>query len=192
LLIREQPIVTVIRGNSNRVLQSHRERDRDFTHAKRKLFLSHFAATGNVSASATHAGVAFSTAYDRRREDPAFRDAWALAEENAVITLRAEMVRRSLELLAATTPDEVAVASLPGLDCRTILHLLKYHEKGLGKEPGDRRPERSDASEAAARLSKLMERMRAEHKRELEQKRAAKAARAAGAATALKAENSGT
>lgn len=169
----------VIRGNSHRVLQEHQDSDRSFTHAKRMAFLSHFAATGNVSASARLAGVVFSTAYDRRRRDPAFKAAWALAEENAVLTLRAEMVRRSLELLRAATPDEVAAATLPGLDCHTILHLLKYHEKGLGKEPGDRRPERSDAGEAAARLTKLMVRLRAEHERDLKVKKAARAARAA-------------
>nr|WP_314442875.1 hypothetical protein [uncultured Sphingomonas sp.] len=174
--------MAVIRGNSNRVLQAHREPQRNFTHAKRKQFLGHFAATGNVSESARTAGVPLSTAYDRRRVDHAFRDAWALAEENAVITLRAEMVRRSLELLQAATPDEVALATLPGLDCRTIMVLLKMHEKGLGKGPGERRPQRSDPKEAAARLAKLLDRMRAEHKRELAVKRAAKAARAAGAA----------
>jgi hypothetical protein len=113
-----------------------------------------------------------------------FANAFILAEEMGVENLKAELVRRSLALLQATTPDEVALASLPGLDCQFILNLLKQHENNLGKLNGDRRPQRSDASEAAGRLQKLLERMRLEHKKELAAKRAAKAARAAGAAMA--------
>jgi len=168
-----------IRATKNRVLHSHRDGTKAFSLAKQTKFLAHFAATGNVVQAAEAAGIGRSTPYHRRQIDPAFRAAFALAEENAVITLRAEMVRRSLELLAATTPDGVAAASLPGLDCRTIMILLKQHEQGLGKGPGERRPERADAGEAAARLAKLLTRMRAERKLELLKAREAKRARAA-------------
>jgi hypothetical protein len=72
-----------------------------------------------------------------------------------------------MQLLTATTPDEKALAELPGLDCQTNLHLLKCHEKGVGKGPGDRQPQRSDPNKAAARLHKLMDRMGAEHERQV-------------------------
>jgi hypothetical protein len=114
--------------------------------------------------------------YDRLQHDEAFAGAFHVAEEAGVQNLRAELVRRSLALLQATTPDEVALATLPGLDCGLILNLLRQHERALGEGSGDRRPRRSDAKEAAARLAKLLERMRAEHKRELASKRKAKAA----------------
>src|SRR5689334_4576969 len=105
--------MTIIRTTKGRTMQAHGDRASDFTQAKMRTFLGQFAATGNVRASAAEAGVSTSTIYMRRQRDPAFRDAFAVAEENAIVTLRAEMVRRSLTLLAATTPDEVAAASLP-------------------------------------------------------------------------------
>ncbi|WP_338501145.1 hypothetical protein V6R86_00560 [Sphingomonas kaistensis] len=128
-------------------------------------------ATCNLGMSADAAGVDRRVIYDRLRHDEAFASAFHVAEETGVQNLRAELVRR----LQAVTPDEVAPASLPGLDSNFILNLLKQHERSLGVESGDRRPRRSNAAEAAARLAKLMERMREEHRRELAAKRAAKA-----------------
>ncbi len=125
--------------------------------------------------SAAAAGVDRRVIYDRLRHDAAFASAFHVAEETGIQNLRAELVRRSLALLQAVTPDEVALASLPGLDSNFILNLLKQHERSLGVESGDRRPRRSNAAEAAARLAKLMERTREEHRRELAAKRAAKA-----------------
>jgi hypothetical protein len=168
-----------IRKNKGRVLVAAAARADLFDDAKQAVFLGHFAATCNLLQSAAAAGVSRKTVYQRRRFDEAFAEAFARAEESGVECLRGEMVRRSLALLRAATPDEVALASLPGLDCHTIMNLLDHHERGLGKASGERRPRRSDASEAAARLKKLLERMRAEHKRELALKRAAKAAGAA-------------
>ena len=155
-------------------------RESCFTPDKQAIFLAHFAATCNLTESAKEAGVGRRVVYGARIRDEDFRHAFALAEENGIISLRAEMARRSMQLLEAVTPDEKALAALPGLDCNTILHLLKYHERGVGKGPGERQPRDVDAGEAAARLAKLLERMRAEHRIELEKKRAAKAARVSG------------
>lgn len=166
-----------IRASRGRRLVSVTPRANEFTDAQQHIFLGHFAATCNLGQSAVAAGVRRGVIYDRLQHDEAFAAAFHVAEETGVTNLRAELVRRSLALLQATTPDEVALASLGGLDASFILNLLKQHERSLGAEAGDRRPRRSDASEAAARLAKLLERMRAEHKRELAAKRAAKAAR---------------
>jgi hypothetical protein len=156
-----------------------------FTDAQQAVFLGHFAATCNLGQGAAAAGVDRRVIYDRLRHDEAFAAAFHAAEETGVANLRAELVRRSLALLQAATPDEVALASLPGLDCHFILNLLKQHERALGQQSGDRRPRRSDASEAAARLAKLLERMRAEHERELAAKRVARAAAAASTGAGL-------
>jgi hypothetical protein len=164
-----------MRGTKQRIVQERKVRESCFTPDKQALFLAHFAATCNLTESAKLAGVGRRVVYCARVRDEAFRQAFAVAEENGIISLRAEMARRSMQLLDAVTPEEKALAALPGLDCNTILHLLKYHEKGAGKGPGDRQPQRSDPNEAAARLQKLLVRMRAEHKRELALKRAARA-----------------
>ena len=164
-----------IRKSKGRRLVGMADRPNLFTDAQQIVFLGHFAATCNLGQSAAVAGVSRKVIYERLRRDGAFAAAFAQAEETGVANLRAELVRRSLALLEAATPDEAALASLPGLDCHFILNLVQQHEKGLGKASGDRRPRRSDASEAAARLAKLLERMRLEHKQELAAKRAAKA-----------------
>lgn len=168
--------MVIVKGTKQRIVQERKVRETCFTPDKQALFLAHFAATCNLTESANVAGVGRRVVYGARVRDEAFRHAFALAEENGIISLRAEMARRSMQLLMAVTPEEKALAALPGLDCNTILHLLKYHEKGVGKGPGDRQPQRADLKEAAARLAKLLERMREEHKRELAVKRAARAA----------------
>lgn len=170
-----EPVLT-IRASKGRQLVKMAARPNLFTDQQQAVFLSHFAATCNLGQSATAAGVRRSVIYDRLQHDDAFAGAFHVAEEAGVQNLRAKLVRRSLALLQATTPDEVALPTLPGLDCGLILNLLRQHERALGEGSGDRRPRRSDAKEAAGRLAKLLERMRAEHKRELASKRKAKAA----------------
>ncbi len=165
-----------IRQSKGRRLVAMASRPNLFTDGQQKIFLGHFAATCNLGQSASAAGVRRGVIYDRLEHDEAFAAAFHVAEENGVVTLRAELLRRSLALLEAATPDEAALANIEGLDARFILNLLKQHERALGNEAGDRRPRRSDAKEAAARLAKLMDRMREEHKRELAAKRKAKAA----------------
>ena len=103
-----------IRGHKDRVLISQPDRKGAFTATKQALFLEHFAAPCNLQESARVAGVSHQTIYNRRYADPAFRDAFARAEENGILSLRAELVRRSLQLLSAATPDEKALAELPG------------------------------------------------------------------------------
>lgn len=166
-----------IRSSKGRVLVAMKARPSLFTDDQQARFLQHFSATCNLGESAAAAGVSRKTIYDRLRRDQPFADAFAVAEEHGVGNLRAELVRRSLALLQATTPDEQALASLPGLDCRFILNLLQQHERALHQRNGDRRPARSDASVAAGRLAALMERMGAERKKEVALAQAARAAR---------------
>lgn len=163
-----------IRASRGRRLVAMTPRKNEFTDAQQKIFLGQFAATCNLGRSALEAGVKRAVIYDRLEHDEAFAAAFHVAEENGVLSLRAELVRRSLALLQAATPDEAGLASLEGLDAKFILNLVMQHERALGTGAGDRRPRKSDASEAAGRLAKLMDRMREEHKRELAAKRAAK------------------
>lgn len=60
-------------------------------------FLAALAETGNVRLSCLSAGVDWTTAYDRRRADPDFAAAWAVAIEEAADLLEAEARRRAVE-----------------------------------------------------------------------------------------------
>jgi hypothetical protein len=158
-------------AGKNCELQQRRERKNEFGLARQKTFLSVFAGSGNITAAAKEVGVSLSTVWMRRQDDEQFRLAFKQAQDNAVTLLRAELVRRGLELLQAATPDEQAAPALAGSDAKFILSLVQQHERGIGRELGDVKPRRSDASEAAARLQALLIRMRLERKRELELKR---------------------
>ena len=161
----------MIRETKGHKLQYQQTQHQEFTHERQEQFLTLFSATSNVRYCAREVGIATSTIHHRRRSDPAFRTAFAAAQEQAVISLRAELVSRGLALLNATTPDEAAEAALSGMDAKLILSLIGQYERSLGKEPGDIKPQRSDAKEAAARLQALLLRMRLERKREMEERR---------------------
>jgi hypothetical protein len=168
-------VADVIRETRGHQLQAQESQHQEFTQERQERFLTLFSATSNIRYSARELGIATSTIHHRRRSDPAFRAAFAAAQEQAVVSLRAELVSRGLSLLNACTPDEAAEAALAGMDAKLILSLIGQYERSLGKEPGDIKPQRSDAAQAAARLHALMTRMRAERKRELEKKRSRRA-----------------
>lgn len=73
--------------------------------------------------------------------------------------------------MRAATPAEADGAAYAGMDAKFLLSLVAQHERHAGHEVGDQNPRRSDASEAAARLSALLIRMRQERKREQDRKR---------------------
>jgi hypothetical protein len=152
-------------------VQLREEGAQDFTEARQRLFLTKFAGTANVKDSAREAGVAVSTITGRRRSDPRFRAAFDEAQAEAVVILRAELVRRGLELLQCTGANDRSVTTLQGMDAKFLLQLIDKHERSMSHPLGDIKPQRSDAAQAAARLHALMTRMRAERKRELEKKR---------------------
>jgi hypothetical protein len=153
-------------GGNGCELQRRRERKNEFGLERQKKFLSALANSGNITASAEKVGVSLSTVWTRRKDDEEFRRAFKEAQDNAVILLRAELVRRGIELMQAASPDEVALPALAGMDAKFILSLVVQHERAQGQELGDVKPKRSDASEAAQRLLVLMQRMRAERERE--------------------------
>lgn len=150
--------VEIAAGN-RRALQV-RARINGFDARKRMVFLKHFAATGNATASAKTAGVAVSTTYMRRARDALFRAQWAEALDQGYARLEAELVRRASAAMAgAAEPieaDETAANGLAGLDAKFLLSLLEFRRRGLGAGPGDRFPQRSDLDAVRARLEKKM------------------------------------
>ncbi len=160
-----------ISGGNQREVQLRSGRANEFGLERQKAFLSAFAESCNIRASARKVGVGVTTVYRRRSEDAEFRAAFAAAQDNATAFLKAELVRRGLELLRAATPEQAEEAALPGMDAKFLLSLIAQHERNVGREIGDQNPKKSDATEAAARLQALLIRMRMEHKRELEERR---------------------
>ncbi|UUR07624.1 hypothetical protein [Sphingomonas glaciei] len=158
-------------GGNGCELQRRGERANEFGLERQQAFLALFAESCNISESARQVGVAVSTVYKRRRDDEQFRIAFATAQDHATALLKAELVRRGLELLRAATPAETDGAALAGMDAKFLLSLVAQHERSVGKELGDIKPQRSDAGEAAKRLQALLIRMRLERKREMEERR---------------------
>lgn len=68
---------------------------RKWTPQRRKVFLDHLRASGNVTAAAEAARISRSSAYARRASDAAFRRAWDDAVEGALDDLEAELHRRA-------------------------------------------------------------------------------------------------
>ena len=64
---------------------------------RRSTFLAEFCKRGNVSQSASVAGVSRKTAYAWREEDPEFAEQWEQALETAIDGLEAEAWRRGQE-----------------------------------------------------------------------------------------------
>jgi hypothetical protein len=143
----------------------------EFTAERQQAFLSAFAESCNTRASARKAGVGVSTVYSWRRDDPDFRVAFAAAQDHATTLVKAELVRRGLELLRSATPAKADRAAFTGMDAKFLLSLVVQHERNVGREVGDQNPKRSDAGEAAKRLQALLVRMRLERKREMEERR---------------------
>nr|WP_314442525.1 hypothetical protein [uncultured Sphingomonas sp.] len=160
----------IVGGNGCEV-QRRGERKNEFGLERQQAFLSLFAESCNIGAAARKIGVSPSTIHRRRREDLEFRAAFAAAQDHATALLKAELVRRGLELLRAATPKQADGAALAGMDAKFLLSLVAQHERNVGRELGDQNPRRSDAKEAAARLQALLIRMRLERKREQEKKR---------------------
>lgn len=161
-------------GGNGCELQRRGERANEFGLERQQAFLTHFAESCNIKASAKKVGVVPSTIYKRRHDDADFRAAFATAQDHATALLKNELVRRGLELLRAATPAEADGAALAGMDAKFLLSLVAQHERNVGRELGDQKPQRSDAGEAAKRLQALLVRMRLERKRELEERRIAR------------------
>jgi hypothetical protein len=69
---------------------------RKFTKDRREAFLRALADTGIVTVAAGVAGVTRARAYQVRKEDPVFAEAWDEAEEQAADALEAEAWRRAV------------------------------------------------------------------------------------------------
>lgn len=79
-----------------------------------KTFLSTLSATANVRRAAAAAGFSTSAAYARRRQWPAFRDAWDAALDDGITQLEWLLVEHATNLMRPTPPAGDATPGTEG------------------------------------------------------------------------------
>jgi len=121
------PLLLVNRRGAEWQLQRSR-RKRPFCRARKQAFLDHFAATCNVEAACTAAGVGTTSVYRHLRTDPAFARGFQEALETGYPTLQAEALRIQLAEQAAyrIAPDPAAEAQ----SFDRSLALLREYNRG--------------------------------------------------------------
>ncbi|MCD2323347.1 hypothetical protein LQ953_04875 [Sphingomonas sp. IC-56] len=102
---------------------------RGWTQAKRAAFLAELAQTANVSASAAVVGLCFQGAYQLRKRDPGFADAWEQAICDAYETVEMLLLERSIVGLGSEAPEGVDTSRLEKLSERGMLALLGQHRQ---------------------------------------------------------------
>lgn len=144
--------------NCNRRLQKRRKRHNIFGKRRRTMFLEHLAATCNVQASATAAGVAVSTVYANRMRDPDFRADWQAALEQGYARLEAALVERALRGAGRARfsgDKDVEGPEAPAeIDWDKAMELLRHHQRGLAglNQSGWLEPKRVPIAQVAAKL----------------------------------------
>lgn len=101
-------------ATGGRRVQARGVRAREWSKAKRALFLDHLAATSNVCRSARAVGMTASGAHQLRRRDPVFAEAWGAALEVGYQHLEEKLLARALG------QDGDADAVVPGCDPTAI------------------------------------------------------------------------
>lgn len=129
-----RPMLVAPRGG--RRWQARRMRRNQFSRERKEVFLAHFAATCDATASAAVAGICESSVYEHRRSDPAFAAAWADALEQGYARLEAEAVAqriKAMEALKVRLGKKVAAATDvdAAAEFERVMQLLREHKRGL-------------------------------------------------------------
>jgi hypothetical protein len=126
-----------------------------FTKSRKEEFLAPFAATCNAKGSARAAGVAWTTVYQHRKSDPAFRAAWEEALDEGYARVEAELVRRSA-IVPRVKADGKAARANAAIDPKVALAILESYRRNGGRRPGAILPRPYDMEEVRARLEAKM------------------------------------
>jgi hypothetical protein len=151
----------VVPGNGGREWQLRKARRNSFSRRRKRIYLEHFAATGDARASAAAAGVSKGTVSNHRLSDPAFREGCAQALVEAYATLEAEAVRQRLAAMERIDFDAGKEAPPSGLDpaaefARTMELLREHKRSRAGAKASGRPPERWSFEESMAALEKRL------------------------------------
>ncbi|HEY9553257.1 hypothetical protein [Allosphingosinicella sp.] len=138
--------------------QAQRARRNRFTRERKTLFLAHFAATCDATASADEAGVCTSTDYEHRRTDAAFAEGWQEALEQGYARLEAEVLKQRLVAMARVEFRGDKEVAGTGQEFDRAMHLLREHKRGLaGVKKAGRAPTVASNEKVRAALVKRLQ-----------------------------------
>jgi len=149
---------------AGRKAQLRRASKRDWTKAKEAKFLATLAETCNVTHAAAEAGVSTRGAYNRRKQDAAFREAWLGAIGAAYQRLEMVLLERAFvgteKIVRRRDGSEERMVEYPN---QLALTLLRLHRDTAVEAATEVPPD--DVEEIRERLLEKLERLR---KREAE------------------------
>ena len=151
---------TVLQPGRGRPRQLRKAQERGWTRKRRAVFLDHLAATCNVTASATAAGLHWSSAYALRRRDSAFAEQWKAALATGYEGLEAMLIARARGAAAAApeAEDGPAPPDPAAMDAELALHLLRQHAgavAGRVRRPGGKL-RRASSEELTGKILRLL------------------------------------
>lgn len=121
-----------------------------------KVFLSELAATSNVTASASKAGISTTHTYDTRRSNAEFNREWQRALCEGYDHLEMEMLHRLRT--GEVKPASGAKRGVRGFDNATAFRLLAAHRESAARHRAIRSNE--DAEAIVLSINAKLERMR--------------------------------
>jgi hypothetical protein len=141
-----------------------RRRRTAFTAERRQKFLDALAYSCNATAAAEHAGVAVTTPYRHRGEDPEFAAAWRAALDAGYDRLEALVLEHcgAGQALEPADPERAAAAgTLPAFDFERAMRVLEGYRKVRGgadrARPGRQPGPNATREETNAALLKAIE-----------------------------------
>jgi len=142
--------------------QLRKPRKDGWTKRARRIFLDHFRATCNATASAKAAGMTEGSAFKLRARDPEFAADWDAALRDSEARLKGKLIVYA-ETKGKPQPepageDDPAVAPIEDFDPELALALLRHHQASLagGRRRGGPRPQAASREELIAALMKLI------------------------------------
>ena len=152
--------------NRNRALQKRPVRRPRFDDRRKRIFLDHFAGTGDAHAAAAAAGISYSAFTAHRRKDPEFAAACDEALAVCYAALEAELVRQRLEALRNLREGLCPTGEI-AKEFERVMQLLARYDRGGGRigfrTVGQGRERRWDFNEAIALLDRQLRAFGARH-----------------------------
>lgn len=140
-----------VKAGGNGLVQVRAERRNGFTRARRKRFLAVLAATCNVRIAVDAVGIAATTAYYWRRDDPEFAAQWRVAVTTAYERLETALLARAMGTDGAAAGcdfgDPDAILPEAQIDAELALKLLNRHRATAEGRDRPMRPGRHIATE---------------------------------------------
>ena len=142
--------------------QVRKRRSDGWTKRARRIFLDHFRATCNATASAKAAGLSEGSAFKLRGRDPEFAADWDSALRDSNARLKGKLIvfaeTRGKAQPEPEDADEPAVAPIEDFDPELALTLIRHHESSLAGRPrrGGPRPKAASRDELVKAVGKLL------------------------------------